>query len=110
MLTSLMKIAAPLTLLLALIFLAGAVSAAVPLGGKAEASHCCEKEADEEAPSADGECTDPGCGCLSCSASLLSQIPRISSSTSEYRPLLWILTLSIPSAPGRSIDYPPEFL
>ena len=111
MLTPLLKIAAPLTLLLALIFLAGAASAAVSLAGKAEANHCCEKEAEEQAPSAPGgECTDPGCGCLSCSASLLFQVPRISSVVSEYRPPLWPLTRSIPSAPGRSIDYPPELL
>lgn len=110
MLNPLLKIAAPLVLLLALIFLAGAASAAVSLAGKAEANYCCEKEAEEQAPSTGGECTDPGCGCLSCSASLLFQLPRISPSISEYRPPLWTLTRSLPSAPGRSIDYPPEFL
>jgi hypothetical protein len=110
MLTPLLKISSPLTLLLALIFLAGAASAAVSLAGKAEAGHCCEKEAEERAPLTSGECTDPGCGCPSCSASLLSQIPRISPSISEYRPSPWTRVRSMPSAPGRSIDYPPEVL
>jgi hypothetical protein len=108
MLNALLKIAAPLVLLLGLVILAGAASAAASLAGKAEANHCCEKEAEEQAPSNGGECTDPGCGCLSCSASLLSQTPRISPSISEYRPPLWTLIPSIPSPPGRSIDYPPE--
>lgn len=97
-------------LLLALIFLAGAAAAAVSLTEAAEATYCCEKEAEEKAPPAGGECTEPGCGCLSCSASLLSQVPRVSSSMFEYRPSLWTLTRSMPSAPGRSIDYPPELL
>ena len=110
MLNALLKIAAPLILLLALVFLAGAASAAASLAGKAEANHCCEKEAEEQAPSTAGECTDAGCGCLSCSASLLSQMPRIPSSNLEYRSPPWTLIRSMPSAPGRSIDYPPEFL
>jgi hypothetical protein len=110
MLTSLMKIAAPLTLLFALIFLAGAVSAAVPPAERAEVNYCCEKEAEEKVPPTGGECTDPGCGCLSCSASLLFQIPRISSSVSEYSLSPLFLARFIPSPPGRTIDYPPEYL
>jgi hypothetical protein len=110
MLNALLKIASPLILLLALVFLAGAVSAAVSRAGTAEARHCCEQEAQEQAPATGGACTDAGCGCPSCSAPLLPQVPRLSSAPSAYRPSAWTLTRSMPSPPGRAIDYPPELL
>ena len=110
MLNALLKIAAPLMLLMTLVFLTGAVSATSSLAGKPKADPCCEKEAESDLPPAGGECADPGCGCLSCSVPLLFQAPPISPSISEYRPSPWTRVRSMPSAPGRSIDYPPEFL
>jgi len=110
MLNALSKIAAPLTLLLALIFLTGAASAAVIVVGKTKADLCCTHDAKEsEAPSSADECADPECGCASCTALLLFPHPRASLPASDHlRPFL-VLTRSIPSAPERAIDYPPEF-
>lgn len=99
---------APLVLLFALFFLTGAATAMDSLSGQAKTDLCCQQEADpSEAPTSDTECSDSSCRCLSCSVPLLFKNQLSSLLATKSRPL-WDWSWFVPSAPGRSIDYPPE--
>jgi len=110
MLKPLLKYAAPLMLVFALLFLSGAAQAAVAVSGAQAADICCEKEARPQAPEPEGDCADPGCRCLSCSASLLFETPMTQASVASSDSLPCSLARFLPPAPERSIDYPPEIL
>lgn len=104
----LLKCSAPLVLLFALVFLTGVASISFASVGTAAADHCCDKAADGEFPAGSGECDDPDCRCLSCSASILNEEAFLPASSLEppapYRELFRVLAGDY----IRAIDYPPE--
>jgi len=107
---SLLKSAAPLVLLFALVFLTGVASASAAFYGPAETEHCCGKAAGEEFPSGEGECADPDCRCLSCSASILNDEPLILSSPLAPPASCRALFRALSGDYIRAIDYPPEYV
>lgn len=110
MLQVLSKIAVPLVLLLALTFLTGVASAASSVTEKEKVDLCCDHGQEESVPSAGEQCSDPACGCLSCSVSIHFQEFLIKPFLSWQDRSLWILVGSMPSGHPRSIEYPPENL
>jgi hypothetical protein len=107
MLSPLLKICAPLVLLLALLLLGGGVSLATALAGSNVADSCCRHDCDSRPPTGDGECADSQCRCLFCSVPLLFHAPLIGS-TAAAGQLFWLWSRFIPAAPVRLIEYPPE--
>ena len=97
-------------LLLVLVFLTGAASATVLLAGSAKSDVCCAQDAKDPVTVPAEECPDAECGCSSCGGVILFQSPRISVPASEYSQPFLTLTQTMPSAPGRSLDYPPELI
>lgn len=108
MFENLRKIAAPLVLFSALLFLTGATSAVASLAAAAGGDLCCQNEAESREPVAEPGCSDSDCRCLSCSVPLLvvNGFDALNSSDAHFHRLG---SRFIPSPPGRSIDYPPEF-
>jgi hypothetical protein len=107
MLQDLLKIAAPLVLLLALIFLTGASTATASSPDLARADLCCDL-GDERPSLPSDECSDTACGCFSCISSIMFPEFRIPPSISQYHPPPLALPGSMLSGHGRSIAYPPE--
>lgn len=108
MLNRLLKIAAPALLLLALVFMTGAVSASAALYGQATAKLCCAHDTQSPVPATDGACTASECCCLSCSLPLLHLNHIDLAGSGEYRVLSWRVRQPVPASPVASIDYPPE--
>jgi len=107
MLSRLLKICAPLVLLLVLLLLGGGVSLATALAGSDVADSCCRHDCDGQPPAGDSECVDSQCRCLFCSVPLLFHAP-LTGSTATAGQLFWPWSRFIPTAPVRLIDYPPE--
>lgn len=107
MLSRLLKICAPLMLLLALLLLGGGLSLATALAGSAIADSCCRHDCDSQPPADNGECADSQCRCLFCSVPLLYHAP-LTGSTAAAGQLFGPWSRFIPAAPVRLIDYPPE--
>ncbi len=110
MLCPFFKSAAPLVLLLALVFLTGAASITVAFAGTPASDACCGPGADRQPPATEGECADPGCFCPLCNVPILNSTPLPISSAREPVPSLCGLATGPSSGFIRSIDYPPETL
>ncbi|WP_432823684.1 hypothetical protein [Trichloromonas sp.] len=104
----LLKYAAPLVLLFALVSLSGAASVAAAFSGSPATDACCGQEADRQAPASEGECVDPGCFCPLCNVPILNSLPLPVSSAREPDPSLCGLATGPSSGFSRCIDYPPE--
>lgn len=107
MLKALLTFAAPLVLLFALVMLTGAVTTLEALAGQAGTDACCRQVPETPEPLSGSECSDPGCGCLSCSVPVFfnNSLGSLTDSASQTR---WFWSSTIPSPPVSSIDYPPE--
>ena len=106
-----LKSKAILVMLCSFFFLAGVISVSANFSGSLEADLCCDSDAaEQQLPSNDTECNDPGCRCLSCSVSLLEDQQLSNTSAQDPDAPLWQLAAASPSNFIRSIDYPPEQL
>ncbi len=105
-----LKYAAPLVLVFSLVFLSGIATTAVALQGASAPDMCCEREAGEQVPAGDFECTDLECSCLSCSVSILNAPLDLEASSPAPVAPPWSLASGIPSDHVISIDYPPEIV
>lgn len=98
-----------MVLLLALTFLAAVASETSSVSEKTKVDLCCDHGEEEPVPPAGEQCSDPACGCLSCSVSIHFQDFLIKPFLSEQDRPLWVLVGSMPSGHPRSIEYPPKY-
>ncbi len=98
-----------LVIVISLVFIVGVAAASVNFIGTVETDICCDHSpAEQPSPLSDAECSDPGCRCLSCSASLLELQSMTLKSEQDMPAPLWLLAANSPSDFISSIDYPPE--
>jgi len=107
----LVKNSAFLMLMTFVVFLAATVSVSTSAATPESIDLCCDTGAPERpTPVQEGECSDPGCRCLSCDT-LFNGLNSTTLEIVDCRTVsLWLLASSIPAGFIPSIDYPPESL